>query len=232
MHHSNNMKRGKNYRKAQENYDRNAVYSPEEALDLLEKFPKAKFDESVELHIKTNIDATKSDQQIRGALQLPHGTGKTFKIAAFTETQQAEAKKAGAHLVGGAELIEQIKTSSTIDFDKAVATPEMMPKLAQVAKILGPRGLMPNPKTQTVGPKIDVLIEGFKKGNVSFKNDSSGNVHQAIGKRSFTKDQIKENLEAFVNEFKKNKPAGAKGKFIQNASISATMTPGIRVSLK
>src|SRR5690348_5253847 len=152
------MKRGKNYRKAAELFDKNKEHSIDEALEVLGQLPKAKFDESVEAHIKTNIDPRKSDQQIRGAVVLPHGTGKTIKIVAFTSTQEKEAKDAGADMIGGEELIEQIRTGAVAtDFDIAVATPEMMPKLAKVAKILGPKGLMPNPKTETVGPKITVM---------------------------------------------------------------------------
>lgn len=227
------MKRGKNYQKGQELVDRNKEYPVDEALQLLGQMPKAKFDESVEIHIRTSIDPRKSDQQVRGTVVLPHGTGKSVKITAFTSTQEKEAKAAGADVVGSDELIENIKNgTAAIDFDVAVATPEMMPKLAKIAKILGPKGLMPNPKTETVGPKIGVMIEALKKGRLSFKNDDSGNVHILIGKRSFDPAKLKENLTAFMDEVKKTKPAAVKGKFIMNVSISATMTPGIKVSAK
>ncbi len=223
------MKKGKRYQKAAKFFDKTKVYSIDEALDILEKFPHAKFDESVEVHIRTKIDPKKTDQQIRGTVDLPFGTGKEVMIVAFTETQQKEAQKAGADIVGGEELIEKLKKGKIKEFDLAVATPEMMPKLAQVAKILGPKGLMPNPKTQTVGPKIAPLIEGLKKGRASYKSDRSGNLHLAIGKRSFSKNQLKENFKAFLENVKKNKPDAVKGIFIRSVSISGTMTPGIKV---
>lgn len=223
------MKRGKNYRAALETYKKDQVYEIGEALEILEKFPKKKFDESVEIHVNLNIEPAKSDQQVRGTADLPHGTGKTKKIAAFTLIQQDEAKKAGADIVGGEELVEKIQTTKQIDFEVAVATPEMMPKLAKIAKIIGPRGLMPNPKSQTVGPKIEVLIEGLKKGRASYKNDSGANVHQVVGKRSFDKKKLEENAKAFLDSLRANKPSGAKGKFIKNVSISSAMSPSISV---
>ena len=226
------MKRGKNYRKAEDLYEKGKAYGIEEALQTLEKFPKAKFDESVEVHVKTSIDPKKSDQQIRGAISLPEGTGKTIRVAAFTTSEQKEAKEAGAELVGGEELVGEIASSGKIDFDVPVATPEMMPKLAKIAKILGPKGLMPNPKTETVGPKVGPMIEALKKGRLSFKNDDRGNVHLMIGKRSFSAEQLEANLAAFMEEIKKVRPAAVKGKYILGISVSATMTPGIKVSAK
>ena len=221
--------KSKKYNKALEEFDRSKKYSLDEALEILEKFPKAKFDEAVEVHVKLGIDPTKSDQQIRAAVNLPHGTGKTKRIAAFTETQQDEAKKAGADIVGGEELIEKIIKDKKIDFDVAVATPEMMPKLSKAARILGPRGLMPNPKTGTVGPKVTEMIEELKKGKADFKSDKGGNIHQIVGKRSFKKEQLKENIEVLLEAINKNKPAKAKGKLIKNITVTATMTPGIKV---
>lgn len=222
--------KSKNYKKAQESLGEKKSYSLDEAIELLGKFPKAKFDESVELAIKTNVDPRKSDQQIRGTVTLPYGTGKTKKIAAFTETQAKEAKEAGADLVGGEELVEKV-IKGKIDFEIAVATTEMMPKLAKAAKILGPKGLMPNPKTETVGPKIVPMIEALKKGRASFKTDDSGNVHGTIGKQSFSAEQIKENAENFIKAINENKPAPVKGKLIRSITLSATMTPGIKISL-
>lgn len=224
------MKRGKNYLKAEELYDKAKVYKIEEALEFIEKFPKIKFDEAVEIHIKLGIDAKKSDQSVRASVVLPNGTGRDVRVIAFTEKQEDEAKKAGAEKVGGEKLIEEIAKSGQIDFDVAVASPDMMPKLAKIAKILGPKGLMPNAKTQTVGPKLGEIIEGLKKGKVSFKNDDSGNVHLSIGRRSFEAGKIKENYEAFLAELVKNKPAVFKGKFIQGISISSTMSPSIKVA--
>ncbi len=221
--------KSKNYRKAQEVFQKGEEYNLEEALELLEKFPKAKFDESVEVHLHLNIDPSKSDQQVRAAVSLPHGTGKTKKIGAFTETQQEEAKKAGADVVGDEKLVEKIIKDKKIDFDVAVATPEMMPKLSKAARILGPRGLMPNPKTGTVGPKIAEMIEELKKGKADFKSDKGGNIHQIVGKRSFNKEQLKENIEELLNAVNQNKPAKVKGKLIKTITVTATMTPGIRV---
>ncbi len=225
------MKRGKNYKRAKEAFQKEKRYSPDKALEILEKFPKAKFDETVEVHVKTSIEPKKSDQQIRATVALPHGTGKEIKVAAFTEDQEKEAKKAGADLVGGEELIEKIAAQKTVNFDVAVATPEMMPKLAKIAKILGPKGLMPNPKTKTVGPKIEELVTSLKKGRVDFKNDESANIHVIIGKRSFGRKQLLENYEAFLEALTQNKPASIKGKFIKNISLTATMTPSITINI-
>jgi len=224
------MKKNKGQKEAKEGFDKNKVYAIEDALNVLETLPKAKFDESVEVHIKTSIDPKKSDQQIRSSAQLPHGTGKKVKIVAFTATQEKEAKTAGADIIGGEELIEKIGQKGSIEFNVAVATPEMMPKLAKIAKILGPRGLMPNPKTQTVGPKIGEMIEALKKGKVDFKSDDGANVHAVIGKRSFGKEKLAENYKAFLEALNQSKPATVKGRFIRNITLSATMTPGIKVS--
>ncbi len=221
--------KSKNYRKAQEAFQKGEEYGLEEALELLEKFPKAKFDESVEVHLHLSIDPSKSDQQVRAAVSLPHGTGKSKKIGAFTETQQEEAKKAGADVVGDEKLVEKIIKDKKIDFDVAVATPEMMPKLSKAARILGPRGLMPNPKTGTVGPKVAEMIEELKKGKADFKSDKGGNIHQVVGKRSFSKEQLKENIEELLNTVNKNKPAKVKSKLIKTITVTATMTPGIKI---
>lgn len=229
--HHNIMQRGKRYKSVVEGYDQKTEYTIEEALETMEKFSAPKFDESVEVHIKLNINPTKSDQQIRATVDLPHGTGKSKIIAAFTETQVKEAKVAGADIVAGEEAIAKIVAGGPIEFDIAVTTPEMMPKLAKAARILGPRGLMPNPKTQTVGPKIDVLIQELKGGRVGFKNDNGGNLHQVIGKRSFKKEQLKENFEAFIKELQQHKPAGVKGKLIKTVSVTSTMNPAIRVKI-
>jgi len=226
------MKRSKKYRQALELFDKLKTYDLEEALTILEKFPKANFDESVELHLKLGIDPTKTDQQIRLSAKLPHGTGKKVKIAAFTEKQTKEAKEAGADVVGGEELVEKIKKTKKTDFDVAVATPEMMPKLSKIAKILGPRGLMPNPKTKTVGPRIDKMIKELQQGMVDIKSDKSGNIHQAVGKRSFSKKQLQENIESLIEFLDKNKPEKVKGKLIKNATVTATMTPGIRLKVR
>ncbi len=225
------MKKSKNQKKALEAFDLQKVYSIEEALDILEKFPKAKFDETVEVHVKTEINSKKTDQQIRTTVSLPNGSGKKTMVVAFTESSQAEAKKAGADLVGGEELIAKIIKDKDIIADVAVATPDMMPKLAGIAKILGPKGLMPNAKSQTVSPQIGKTIEEIKKGKASFKNDNGSNIHLAIGKRSFDKKALQENFEEFKKVLHANKPEAIKKAFIKNISISATMTPGIKIQL-
>lgn len=224
------MKHGKKYRASLEKLDKNKVYSLEEAIKFIQENKTAKFDESVEVHIRTSIDPKKTDQQIRGTVVLPAGTGKTKKIAVITSTSQKEAKEAGADLVAGEELIEKIK-SGKIEFDVLVATPEMMPKLAQVAKILGPKGLMPNPKTDTVTPKVKEAVEALKKGKAAFKTDNSGNIHQGIGKVSFEASKLVENFKSFIEAVEKSKPATVKGKLIKGVSICSTMGVGIRISI-
>lgn len=218
-----------------EKIDRNKVYELAEAVKLIKENKIAKFDESVEVHIKTNIDPKKSDQLVRGTVNLPHGTGKSKKIAVITSTLADAAKKAGADIVGGEEMIEKIKSGKIFakggGFDILVATPEMMPKLASVAKILGPKGLMPNPKTDTVTTKVKETVEALKYGKASFKNDDSGNIHQIVGKMSFDEAKLTENIKTFVDSVRKAKPAGIKGKLIRNISICSTMGTGIKVKI-
>lgn len=228
------MKHGKKYRSIAEKVDRSKIYGLEEAVKIVKENKLAKFDESVEVHVKTNIDPKKGDQQIRGTVNLPHGTGKSKRVAVITSTHEKEAKEAKADLVGGEDLIENIKNGKLFEkggFDVLVATPEMMPKLAPVAKILGPKGLMPNPKTETVTTKIKETVEALKKGKASFKNDSSGNVHQVVGKVSFEDEKLLENIRKFMESLEKTKPAGLKGKMIRNVSLCSTMGVGIRVNI-
>ncbi|KKT32764.1 MAG: 50S ribosomal protein L1 [Candidatus Moranbacteria bacterium GW2011_GWF2_44_10] len=201
-----------------------------DAIAEVKKSAVAKFDESVEAHVRLAIDPKKSDQQVRGVAELPPGTGKKKKIAVFTTTQKKEAEEAGADLVGGEELIDKVKSSGKIDADIAVATPEMMPKLATIAKILGPKGLMPNPKNKTVTPKVKEIIEALKKGRADFKNDDSGNIHQVIGKKSFENVKLEENFKVFLEALRKSKPEGVKGKFIKSVSICSTMGKSVKIS--
>jgi large subunit ribosomal protein L1 len=230
------MKHGKKYRAAAEKLDLNKIYDLEEAVRVIKENKIAKFDETVEVHVKTNIDPKKGDQQIRATVALPHGTGKSKRIAVITSTKAKEAKEAGADIIGGEEMIEKIKNGKVFSgkdaFDSLVATPEMMPKLATVAKILGPKGLMPNPKTETVTVKIKETVEALKKGKAAFKNDNSGNLHQAVGKISFDNPKLVENIKAFISAVEKAKPQGFKGKLIKNISLTSTMGPGLRISLK
>ncbi|MFA6973921.1 MAG: 50S ribosomal protein L1 [Parcubacteria group bacterium] len=221
------MHRGKKYRAIGEKIDNNKIYSIEEAVTLMKENKLAKFDESVEIHVKTNVDPKKGDQQVRATVVLPHGTGKSKKIAVITSTSEKEAKEAGADIVGGEELIE--KMSKKIDFDILVATPEMMPKLAKVAKILGPKGLMPNPKTETVTTKIKETVEALKKGKAAFKNDDTANVHQIVGKLSFEDAKLVENITTFIEAVEKNKPAAFKGKLVANITVCSTMGRGIKI---
>lgn len=211
-------------------FDKNKLYSPEEAIALTKQLAKAKFDASVELHVRLGINTKKSDQQIRAAVSLPHGTGKTIKVAAFVPAdREAEAKQAGADLVGNDDLIAEIKKTEKTDFDVAIATPDMMKSLTVIAKILGTRGLMPSPKNETITTNPAKTIAELKKGKVSFKNDDTGNIHVAIGKISFGNDKLLENFQTMIEMIKKIKPATAKGSYIKNVSLSSTMGPGIKV---
>ncbi len=210
--------------------DKSKVYSIPEGVALAKKTATAKYDEAIELHVRLGIDASKSDQQVRGTIALPHGTGKTKIVVAFVEgDKEAEAKAAGADIVGGEELINKIAQTSQINFDVAVATPVMMSKLAKVARLLGPRGLMPNPKTDTVSPNVTKMIQEQKAGKESFKNDNTGNIHQVFGRKSFSEVQLEANLRALMDQIKKLKPSASKGIYVRNASISSTIGPGIKI---
>jgi len=212
--------------------DAKKVYTAEEAIELAKKTANTKFVGSIEVHVRTLIDAKKTDQAVRGTVSLPHGTGKTKRVAAFvTDAKEKEAKEAGAVLTGGEDLIKQIKETEKTDFDVAVAEPALMPKLAQIAKILGTRGLMPNPKTGTVGPNVGELIKEIAGGKVTFKNDDSGNIHQVIGKSDFDAQKLLENLKAFYNALNQSKPSTVKGQFVSTVTINATMGPGIKVKM-
>jgi large subunit ribosomal protein L1 len=226
------MSRSKRYQEVAKKIDANKLYLVDDAIKLVKETSTTKFDGSVELHIRVGIDATKGEQQVRGTVPLPHGSGKTVKIAVFAEGDKAkDAKAAGADVVGGLEMIEEIKSTGKINFEIALATPDMMKNLAKVAKILGPKGLMPSPKNETVTMDITKTVGELKKGKVAFKNDTTGNVHMVIGKISFTPDQIKTNFLAAMDAIRKAKPAASKGTYIQYVSLNATMGPGIAVTL-
>jgi large subunit ribosomal protein L1 len=226
------MGHGKRYNDAAAMIDRAKVYSIEEAAALVKKTSTTKFDGSVEVHVRLGIDPKKSDQQVRSVVSLPHGTGKAKKVIAFVSNpeKEKEAKAAGADIVGGEELIAELAKTGKIDFDVAVATMDMMPKMAKVAKILGPRGLMPSPKNETVTPNIGKAVEELKKGKVAFKTDDTANVHQIIGKSSFSEQQLAENLTAFMDALKRAKPNSSKGVFIKGVTLTSTMGPGIKVA--
>ncbi len=212
-------------------YDKNKKYSIQDAIKIIKEVsPKRNFDESVEVHIVLGIDPKKGDQQVRGTVSLPHGTGKDVKVAVFAEGEDAKkASGAGADVVGGQELIDEIKHKGVIDFDVAIAHPSMMPKIAQVAKILGPKGLMPSPKDGTVVENVAKAVEEVKKGKISFKNDDTANLHSIIGKRSFDDQKLVENFEAFIDAVKKSKPSSSKGIFLRRVYISTTMGPSVEV---
>ncbi len=226
------MKRhGRLYVEASKSVDKDKLYTPEEAVKLVKSLSKRKFDETVEIAMNLNIDTIKSDQQVRSSFTLPNGTGKTKKILVVTKTKADEAKEAGADYVGDEDMIEKIVKENWFDFDTMVATPEMMVSLGKIGKILGPKGLMPNPKTGTVTVNVKDAIANIRKGMVEYRADSNGNVHAIVGKVSFDEDKLTENLVAFIKEVIKNKPSGVKGTFVKNISISSTMGPGVKIDL-
>lgn len=211
--------------------DTSKVYSLDEAVKLIGETSGVKFDATVEVHANLGIDTKKTEQQVRATVVLPHGTGKTKTIAAFVSPEkEKEAKEAGADFVYGEEEIKKIKDTGKIPFEIAITTPDMMPKLASVAKVLGPKGLMPNPKSDTVGPNIKKMIDELKKGKITFKNDDTGNIHQAVGKISFGPERLKENVTVLLEALKKAKPATSKGTFLKNVTVCSSMGPAIKIT--
>jgi len=211
--------------------EKGKVYTLEEAVALVRETSNVKFDASVELHARLGIDPKKGDQQIRGTVVLPHGTGKTKTIAAFVgPNDEKAAKAAGADFVYNEEDIKKIKDTGKVAFEIAVATPEMMPKLAVAARVLGPKGLMPNPKTDTVGPDVTKIIDELKKGKAAFKNDDTANLHQVVGKVSFSEEQIKENVETLLEALRNVKPNSLKGVYIKALYLTSAMGPSVRVT--
>ena len=213
-------------------YDKNKSYPLTEAIKIVKDITKTKFDASVEIHLRLGINTKKSDQQVRGAASLPHGTGKTIKIAAFVSPEnEAAVKAAGADYVGGEELIAEIKKTEKTDFQVAIAEISMMRNLAKFDKILGTSVLMPSPKNETVTQNPVKAVEELKKGKISFKNDDTGNLHVIIGKVSFSDDKLIENFNNLIETIRKAKPSSSKGTFIKNISISSSMSPGVKVSV-
>jgi len=226
------QKRSKRYSASLEGVDANRSYPSKEAIDLVKKTSTVKFDASVEVHVRLGIDPKQTDQSVRFAVKLPHGTGKKKRIAAFvTPAREAEAKGAGASLVGGEELIAKIKQTEKLDFDVAVAEPAMMKNLAAIAKILGTKGKMPSPKTGSVSPDITRMIQEIAGGKVESKNDDDGNIHQVVGKVSFETEKLEANLKAFMEALRAAKPKGAKQDFIRTVTLASSMGPGFRVSI-
>ena len=224
------VKKSKRIKELNVKVDKNKVYSLEEAVKLIKETSTVKFDASVEVHIHLGIDPKKGDQIIRSTVTLPNGNGKEKRIAAFT-SKIDEAKKAGASIAGDDDLIAKIKKTGKCDFDVAVATPDMMSKIGQIAKILGQKGLMPNPKSGTIDANVTKMIEELKKGKETFKNDDSGNVHLAVGKVSFEEAKLIENINGFIEVIKKVKPTAVKGNYIKGISVSSSMGPGVKISI-
>ena len=224
------MKRGKKYLEAASKIEKGKAYSIEEAVKLLKETKTANFDESVELALRLNLDTKKADQQLRGATVLPNGIGKTKKVLVIARGAKAtEAKEAGADYVGDLDMIEKIEKENWFDFDTMIATPDMMPALGKIGRVLGPRGLMPNPKTGTVTMDVKKAVEDVKKGRVEYRTDSYGNVAVLVGKVSFDDEKLVENIKSFVSLINKTKPSTVKGKYMLNISIASTMGPGIKV---
>ena len=211
--------------------DPKKVYTLNEAIETLRGFCSKKFDESLEIAVKLGIDVTKADQNIRGMLSLPNGTGKKVRVAVFTVNSQDEAKKAGADVVGGEELIEKV-ANGFLDFDRVIATPDMMPKMSKVARVLGPKGLMPNPKLGTVTNNVAEAIANAKAGQIEYRAEKKGIIHAGIGKMSFATDKLVENANALIEQLKKVKPASAKGQYILGCSVATTQGPGLKVEVK
>ena len=224
------MKRGKKYLSAASKIEKGKCYSIEDAVKLLKETKTANFDESVELVLRLNLDTKKADQQLRGATVLPNGTGKTKRVLVIARGVKAtEGKDAGADYVGDTDMIDKIANENWFEFDTMIATPDMMPALGKIGRVLGPRGLMPNPKTGTVTMDVKKAVEDVKKGRVEYRTDSFGNVAVLVGKSSFDNDKLVENIKSFVSLISKSKPSAVKGKYILNISISTTMGPGIKV---
>ncbi len=228
----NKMKHGKKYNEAAKLIDRAVLYEPDEAVSLAQKSAIAKFDETVELHIRTGCDGRHAEQQIRGAVVLPHGTGKTVRVLVFAKGEKvAEAEAAGADFVGGEELIPKIQNDGWLDFDVVVATPDMMGVVGRLGKVLGPKGLMPNPKAGTVTMDVTKAINEIKAGKIEYRLDKTNIIHVPIGKVSFTQEQLVENLKAVTDAISKAKPSSLKGQYLRSMTIATTMGPGVKLSV-
>ena len=222
---------GKNYIESAKLIDKSALYTPSEALDLAVKTAKAKFDETIELHVRLGVDPRHADQQVRGAVVLPNGTGKTVRVLVFAKGEKAkEAEAAGADFVGAEELVQKIQSENWFDYDVVVATPDMMGVVGRIGRVLGPKGLMPNPKSGTVTFDVAKAIAEIKAGKVEYRVDKTAIVHCPIGKKSFGVEKLKENFHALMDALVKAKPAAAKGQYIKSVSVSSTMGPGAKIN--
>ena len=227
------MKTSKRYAESAKLVDKNKQYEIKEALDLIEKMPKTKFDQTVELHVKLGVDSKHADQQVRGTVVLPNGTGKTQKVLVFAKGPKAEeAEKAGADFVGAEELIPKIQNENWFDYDVVVATPDMMGVVGRLGKVLGPKGLMPNPKSGTVTMDVTKAIKEIKSGKVEYRLDKTNIIHLGFGKVSFGAEKLAENYDAIMGAIIKAKPAAAKGQYIRSVSVSTTMGPGLYINQK
>ena len=225
------MKAGKRYTEIAKLVDRSVAYDPSEAVKLIEQTGKAKFDETVELHVRLGVDSRHADQQVRGAVVLPHGTGKTKRVLVFAKGPKAdEATAAGADFVGAEDMVQKIQSENWFDFDAVVATPDMMGVVGRIGKVLGPKGLMPNPKSGTVTMDVTKAINDIKAGKVEYRLDKTNIIHCPIGKVSFGEEKLLENLNAIMEAIAKAKPSAAKGQYFKNASIATTMGPGIKIN--
>ncbi|MCR5048266.1 MAG: 50S ribosomal protein L1 [Saccharofermentans sp.] len=225
------MKAGKRYTEVAKLVDRSVAYDPSEAVKLIEQTGKAKFDETVELHVRLGVDSRHADQQVRGAVVLPHGTGKTKKVLVFAKGPKAdEATAAGADFVGAEDMVQKIQSENWFEFDAVVATPDMMGVVGRIGKVLGPKGLMPNPKSGTVTMDVTKAINDIKAGKVEYRLDKTNIIHCPIGKVSFGEEKLLENLNAIMEAIAKAKPSAAKGQYFKNASIATTMGPGIKIN--
>ncbi len=224
-------KHGKKYMDALKKFDRQNLYEPAEAFSILKEIGVAKFDETVELHVRLNLDPRQADQQVRGAMVLPNGTGRSQKVLVFAKGEKAkEAEAAGADYVGAEDMVEKITKENWFDFDVVVASPDMMGVVGKLGRILGPRGLMPNPKTGTVTPDITKAVNEVKAGKVEYRLDKAANIHVPIGKLSFDAEKLQENYTALIERLIKVKPAAAKGQYMRSVAITTTMGPGIRLN--
>ena len=225
------MFRGKNYKESAKLIDKQALYDPAEAFGLVIKASKAKFDETVELHVKLGVDSRHADQQVRGAIVLPHGTGKTRKVLVFCkEERQQEALDAGADFVGAADMVQKIQTENFFDYDVVIATPDMMGVVGRLGKVLGPKGLMPSPKAGTVTPNLVQAIAEVKAGKIEYRLDKTNIIHCPIGKVSFGTEKLAENFNALMGAIIKAKPAAAKGQYVRTCVTASTMGPGVKIN--
>ena len=224
-------KMGKNYMESAKLIDKNALYTPAESMDLAIKTSKAKFDETIEVHVRLGVDPRHADQQVRGAVVLPHGTGKTVRVLVFAKGEKAkEAEAAGADFVGAEELVDKIQKENWFDFDVVVATPDMMGVVGRIGRVLGPKGLMPNPKSGTVTFDVAKAIDEIKAGKVEYRVDKTAIVHVGIGKKSFGVEKLQDNFHTLMEAIVKAKPSAAKGQYIKSVTVASTMGPGVKIN--